>query len=236
MTTPGTGTRRRKVLRYARSKPPTQWDQPNDVFENGATGCSATAVQFVLGLHGIKVTLKQIARAVGYPDANQKRNDIGLYDHQVVEALAHWGVRYQYTTDKTAQELLSLSTSHGPVLFACTYRWWPQRRGATYGSIHADGRPNGYARLEGKGGKDQLGGFEDGRHMGVLLSRYHRSGTPTWDTKVYLWDPNHGSALRPSVPDYDVISPNQWQPLYGSARTTSKNGKPMACIPLEVLR
>ena len=225
----GTGKRRLKVLRYARSHPPTQW-QGGTAFFGGTTGCSATSVQFILALHGIRVGLDDIAKAVGYPDAIQARYKIGLYDHQVVEALAHWGVRYKFTTEHTARELIRLAARNG------TYGYWPQRRGHySYLGEVPDGKPNGYAKAEGGGGKDQLRGFEHGRHMGLLLSKRHRSGTPYRATKVFLWDPNHGSKVRPHIPDYDVVTPHQWEALYLSARLTSKNGKPMALVPLEAL-
>lgn len=230
----GSGRRRQKVLRLARSKPPTQWqgDNTQGPFFGGSTGCAATCVQFILALHGKKVTLRQIQEAVGYPDARQYRERRGLWDHQVVEALAKFGVKYRYTTSLSYRELMRLSVRKGPVLFACTYGWWPERRGSVYYGQRADGKPNGYAQADGKGGKDQLSGFENGRHMGILLSKRHRSGTPDSATKVYLWDPNHGSQARRHVPDYDVVTPNQWRQLYVSARLTSVNGKPMALIPV----
>lgn len=231
----GSGRRRQKALRYARSHPPTQWqgDNTQGPFFGGSTGCAATAVQFILALHGKKVSLREIQTVAGYPDAEQYRNRIGLWDHQVVEVLAHYGVRYKYTTKLSYRDLMRISVRVGPVLFACTYGWWPERRGSVYYGQRADGKPNGYAQSDGRGGKDQLSGFENGRHMGVLLSKRHRSGTPDSATKVYLWDPNHGSTARRHIPDYDVVTPNQWRQLYVSARLTSRNGRPMALVPLD---
>lgn len=228
-TIPGSGARRVKVLRYARTHPKTQWQRPNSAFESGSTGCSATDVQFILGLHGHHVTLQAIANAVGYPDPFQRLFHVGLYDHQVVQALAHWGVRYKYVTGLSEWELMGIAVRKGPVLVAYTYGWHPQRRGAVYFGLHANGKPNGYAQALGEGGKDQLSGFEHGRHMAIILSKRHRKGTPRNAAKVWMWDSNHGSLVRPHIPDYDVVTPAQ---LGALVRSDSKR---VALVPVDVL-
>lgn len=227
-----TASRRARVLRYAESPLGMrfQWGQRDaDKFmpQGVNTGCSATSVQFILGLHGHVVSLNDIAEAVGYPDSRQAKLHIGLYDRQVVQALAHWGVMYRLTTDKTPTELMRISVRQGPVAFCCIYGQWPEWQGYRYYGETADGKPNGYARPIQAAGKNQLTGFEDGRHMGLLLSKYHRSGTPHEATQVWLRDPNHGSPARPEKPVYDIVTPGQWGRLF---RTTG-----VAIVPIGAL-
>lgn len=224
--------RRRLVLDYAKSPEGRRWQfgQAQDQLTfDGMTACGHTCVQFIVGLVKRRlVTLNDVARAVGYPDARQAAFHIGLYERQVIEALKHFGIGYEIRGDLSARELIDIAHQRGPVIIEYVYGWTPERQGYTYRGVRADGRPNGYARPLGTTGKTQLVGFEDGYHYSLLLSYYKRGSERE---RVYFRDTNRDSLPRPESSAYDVISQAQFARMYRSLDGPGGKGYLWAAIP-----
>lgn len=208
-----------------------QFGQGNDELTlNGSTACGHTSVQaLILGWTGKHVTLDDICNVSGYT-LEQAKAGHGLYSSQIVAALAHYGVHYNVVWNATADDLIAVVESKGPVLYASRYTQYPEWQGFTYHGIHADGRPNGYARPYGHAGKTQLNG--DFGHAGILFGVRR---PPKQPVSVLAHDPNHNSPGRLEKPPFDVMTRSQFARLLESFRTVPvSGGRTYAFVPKEV--
>lgn len=213
-TTPALPLRLQKALNLRKAKPFQQFGQAYDVYTaNGATGCTHTICQFIALLWtGRMYTHDQISRMVGCPNQSNvsSRYRRGLRYSEVQAFFRAIGAPYVVKLDLAPSAVISASVN-GPVLFGETYSWHPEWKGFRYGTITADGKPNGFASPSGKAGKTQLSGFT-GAHAGALLG----VGDPGTGRVAYVMEPNHGSPSRPEKPPYDVMSMAQWTLAYTS--------------------
>lgn len=212
-----------------------QWGQNNDASTwNGHTACGHTCIQaLILGWTGKMVTFDEISEAAGYPNMRQKARQWGINSTQVIRALAHFGITYQFVRWAWA-DLEVHSMTHGPVLFGCAYSAQPHWYGFKYGGKVADGVPNGYARPLGEAGKTQLSGFNGG-HAELLLGTKKVRNRDGSIRRIddFIKDPNHGSTVRPEQPAYDIILSSQGEKLYGSWSELG-GGSRWAFVPLDV--
>lgn len=189
-----------------------QFGQANDnLTSNGATGCTDTVLQWMIwrskGRWQTHNQIRQAARI--YQNLGR-----GLRPNEVQLVIDHYGLPYKIVRGWTALQVARASKL-GLVGFGHMYGWWPEWRGFRYGTVRADGKPNGYATPTGKAGRTQLSGFS-GRHFGMLLGY---ATDPSGPDMYYAWEPNHGSAVRPEKPPYDRMSFDQFERVYNSFRT-----------------
>jgi hypothetical protein len=195
-----------KAQDIRRRDPDGQFGQPaSGCFDWGKYACSATCLQFLRRLYiGKDITLDEVSRRSGRPCGVNRGTAVSE-----IKAFIRWSrLPYVFREGLSAGQVFAASRT-GPVLVPHIYGATPEWRGYRYGRTVADGRPNGYARPLGKAGKTQLTGFEDGRHLAVLL------GYETTDA-VYWFDPNHDSVARPERVPYDVITSAQLRRLIES--------------------
>jgi len=199
-----------RALSIRKANPYGQFGQTEDALtNNGATGCTDTVLQFVTKFVKDRwFTHNQIRRTVGHRNAGT-----GLTSSEVGAWFRAKGLPYVVKFNLTADQMLSLSRTRGPVMVGEMYSHHPEWRGYTYLGVTADGRPNGYARPDKAAGKNQLKGFT-GRHMTLLLGY-------TDSTHVYVFEPNHNSPGRPQNVAYDVITVAQFKNLVASYRTST---------------
>jgi hypothetical protein len=126
-----------------------------------------------------------------------------------IETFIRWA-RFPYVLRRSlTTSQIAAYAKRGPVLVGHVYGQTPEWEGYVYAGVKADGLPNGFADPKGKAGKNQLAGFENGRHMGVLLG--------TVDAfHCYWFDPNHDSSARPERVPYDVMTSKQLDRLVQS--------------------
>lgn len=232
------GQRVRWWLELARRYPIQQFGQANDArAHNGATACTDTIIQVIhRGWTGARLlTIDRIRDLAGYTDA-QYRERSGLTAAQVQRAMDRLSLPYRVrsaTSPFSASEAMRRANTHGPVLVGIPYGWWPEWRGFRYGTIVADGRPNGYATPPGAAGRTQLSGFT-GAHAALLLGysvTRARDGTVT-GRPTYVKEPNHGSPVRPERPPFDVVTSGQFRRAY-DAFGSVLGRRPYAVYPLE---
>lgn len=185
---------------------------------NGSTGCTDTILQILaLGWLGIRYSHDQIRTLVGYTTTqyNERR---GLNANQVQLFFDRVGLPYRVVFGRGYLELMQRSQAHGPVLFAECYGYHPEWRGYRYGTVYADGRPNGYASPNEKAGKTQLTGFERGAHAALICGyyRYARADGSLLRRTVVGREPNHGSVARPEKPPIEIITEAQFRKAYES--------------------
>jgi hypothetical protein len=205
--------RLKREMLARRAKPSQQFGQSHDVrTKNGATGCTDTVLQWMIWrTKGKWVTQDEIRRIAGVLNVL----DRGLRPAEVQRVINHYGLPYKIVNGWSPLAIAKASKL-GLVGIAHLYPWWPEWRGFRYGTVKADGKPNGYATPTGKAGRTQLSGFY-GRHMGMLLGY---ATDPDGPDLYYGWEPNHGSAVRPEKPPYDRFSYDQWEGIVKSFGTT----------------
>jgi hypothetical protein len=216
-------------IRARRARPSQQFGQANDYSTwGGATGCTHTVLQWLAWrVRGHWYTHDEVSHIAGYPAHNAAHR--GMRPAEVQAFIDHVGIPYKVTFDLTALQVAHLS-KRGPVGIAHIYGWWPEWKGYRYGTKTADGRPNGYATPTGHAGRTQLSGFEDGRHMGLLLGYATDASGPDL---YYAWEPNHGSPARPEKPPYDRMSYDQFKRTYDSY--AKAGNRPYAIVPTRTL-
>lgn len=194
-----------RALDLRRAHPFGQFGQTNDYLSNnGATGCTDTCLQFLAKLiKNTWYTHDQIRRKVGHYNRST-----GLTSTEVGAWFRAVGLPYVVKFNLTADQMLSLSRSRGPLLVAEIYGWHPEWKGV------GDGRPNGFSRPLGASGRNQLNW--SGRHAIVLLG-YKDSNN------VYVMEPNHDSPGRPANVAYDVITMGQFRALVAAWKRSVGN-------------
>lgn len=224
--------RLRKAILNRRAKPFQQFGQTGDYTTfGGATGCTHTVLQWLIWIWKHRwVTHDEISHVAGYPTPPNNPRRRGLYPAEVMRVVRAYGLPYTVKLGLTANQVLTIAKSKGPVGFGHAYPWWPEWKGYRYAGITADGKPNGYARVYGKAGRTQLSGFT-GAHFGVVLGVATDPTGPDW---VYAWEPNHDSGARPERPPYDRMDVAQFGRTYDSYRKVLGR-TPYALIPTEKL-
>jgi hypothetical protein len=212
-----------------------QWGQKNDASTgNGHVACTHVCIQaLVLGWTGQMPTIDEVSKAAGFPTDKQKAKEWGMNSSQVIRALTHFSVLYQFVRwDWEQLELHSMT--HGPVLFGCAYGAQPEWHGFKYLGKEATGEVNGFARPLGSAGKTQLTGFVGGHAELLLGIRNVRNEDGSLRRRDdYIKDPNHGSPVRKERPPYDIITSSQGRKLYES--WAQLGGRPVyGFIPLDV--
>lgn len=206
-----------KALALRRARPFGQFRQASSgSTDYGSLGCTHTCLQYLTLLwKGTYYTHDYISKAIGYPYGGGTRNR-GLYPSEVQAWFTRMGLPYVVKFGLTAPALL-VAAGLGPVGVGHSYSRWPEWKGYKYGTVTADGKPNGYAAPLGQAGANQLSGFlpPNDAHMGILLG----SGVGASGLQVYAFEPNHGSARRPELPPYDVMTQSQFITLYSSYRS-----------------
>jgi hypothetical protein len=202
-----------------RAHPFQQFGQTDDESTfNGATACTHTDLQkLVLAKTGRMYSQDEISAIAGYPPASRNPGRRGLrWYTEIMAVVRHFGLPYEpyvyagpLNTPVWTQ--IKVYLSRGPVMMAMRYSHYPERRGAIYNGVHADGKPNGYAISNGK---TQLVGAESMGHA-VMAIAYHDTGSG-WVFDSF--DPNHGSPARPEHPPFDRITPKQQQAVINSNR------------------
>ena len=218
---------RREWEAFMAAHPFQQFGQTGDVSTfNGATGCTHTDLQkLILALTGRMYSHDEISQVAGYPWPANNPTRRGLRfannsTNEVMRVVRKFGLPYEpYFYDGPLNAAVwarvGQAASVGPVMLAEKYSHHPERRGYRYNGTPADGKPNGYALLNGK---TQLTGAEDIAHA-VLLVAYWQSSTQGWIDDVF--DPNHGSPARPEKPPYDRVTSKQVQVMVNSIRLLS---------------
>jgi hypothetical protein len=211
-----------RALAMRKADPYGQFGQSNDALSNnGATGCTDTVLQFLTKFVKDQwFTHDQIRRTVGH--VNPKT---GLNSSEVGAWFRAKGLPYVVKFNLTADEMLSLSRTRGPLMVCEVYSHHPEWRGCTYLGATADGKPNGYARPSKAAGKNQLKGFS-GRHAIVLLGY-------TDSNNVYVMEPNHRSPARPQSVAYDIITVAQFRVLIAAYKAS--NGSTYCAHPTKKL-
>ena len=224
-------------LEQARRAPLQQFGQAHDGrAHDGATACTDTIIQTIhRGWTGATaLTIDRIRDLAGYTDRQYAARS-GLTAAQVDRVMRRLSLPYEVrpiTSPLSAWRVLKWANWYGPVMVGVPYGWWPEWQGFRYGTVTADGRPNGFARPRGQAGKTQLTGFT-GAHavlvLGYALTRDAQGrviGHPT-----YVKEPNHGSARRPERPPFDVIDSAQFRRAYDAFAQLGR--RPYAVTPLE---
>lgn len=224
-------------IELARRYPIQQFGQTHDARgHDGATACTDTVIQVIhRGWTGATaLTIDRIRDLAGYTDAQYAARS-GLTARQVDRVMGRLSLPYQVrpiTSPLSAWRVMRWANYYGPVMVGVPYGWWPEWRGFRYGTIVADGRPNGYARPAGQAGKTQLSGFT-GAHAALVLgySVTRDSRGRVTAHHVYAKEPNHGSGRRPERPPFDVIDSAQFRAGYDAFRLIGR--RPYAVTPLE---
>jgi hypothetical protein len=202
-----------KAMENRKARRSQQFGQPYDgSVQNGARGCTHTVLQWLAWLWKKKwYTLDQVSRLAGYPYGANR----GLRPSEVTRFCKAVGLPYVVNYDRSAQWILDRANAYGPVGFGHSYSYWPERKNYTYGGVHSDGRPNGYASPDGRG-RTQLKGFvpPNDAHFGVVLG--YDKARPSTSVRCAAWEPNHGSPSRPETPPYDFMTTGQLLHTYES--------------------
>jgi len=201
----------RKVRLFFESDRRQQFGQPADDWVwDGKTACGHTCWQKLLRLWtGRIVSLNTVNALAGMPRNARAANGQprGMRIEESKALVRRTGLPYVLRVNVTAAQIREWST-RGPVLYGTRYGSMPDKRGYVYNGVRADGRPNGFARLNGR---TQLTGAENIRHAVILVAerRVTTSTGALLRIEDLRFDPNHGSPSRPERPPYDVISPGQ---------------------------
>ena len=197
-----------RAIALRKKSPFGQFGQANDsLSNNGATGCTDTCLQFLAKLvKNVWYTHNQIRTRVGHknPATGLNSTEVGAWFRAV-------GLPFVVKFNLTADQMLSLSRTRGPVLVAEIYGAHP----AWKGYRGAPSRPpNGFARPTGAAGRNQFSW--SGRHA-ILLLGYTDSNT------VYVMEPNHDSPARPQNVAYDVITVAQFRAVVAAWKRSVGN-------------
>lgn len=210
-----------------------QFGQANDEWvDNGATACTHTCWQKLIRLWlGRSYSLNRINELAGMP-RNAKAADGAPRGMRIAESqtlVRRVGLPYVLRLAPTVAQIREWA-KRGPVLYGVRYGSEPDQRGYVYKGIKADGRPNGFARLNGR---TQLTGAENIRHAVLFVAeRVVKSATgATLRSEVLRFDPNHGSPSRPERPPYDIITIAQVAREYGDYSATRFAFVPIRSLP-----
>jgi len=158
---------------------------------------------------GRVLTLNAINAAAGMPhQARAATGDPrGMRISESQTLVRNLSLPYVLRTNVTAAQIREWA-KRGPVLYGVRYGSEPDKLGYVYNGVRADGKPNGFARLNGR---TQLTGAENIRHAVVFCcERQVKTTTGVLvRNEVLRFDPNHGSASRPERPAYDIITIGQ---------------------------
>lgn len=218
-----------KALAARRAYPFGQFGQRNDArTNNGATGCTDTCIQFLALLFTRRWYTHDQIRGAARNGTPAKGLSYPQVDHLGKTLLRGW---YRVVLGLSADAILAIVRTKGPVMVGEMYSDHPEWRGYRYGGVTASGRRNGFAWPWGKAGRTQISGFV-GRHAVVFIAV---APIPEWGRRlgVYVMEPNHGSPARPEKVAYDVISIDQARRLIN--RYAAANGKSYAFTPQRVL-
>jgi hypothetical protein len=213
----------RKARRFFESDRRQQFGQPADDWVwDGKTACTHTCWQKLIRLWtGRVVSLNAVNALAGMPhnavatdargrpilDRFGRRIPRGMRIEEAKTLVRKLGLPYVLRTNVTIAQIRQWA-KRGPVLYGTRYGSMPDKRGYVYRGVRADGRPNGFARVNGR---TQLTGAENIRHAVIYVcEREVRTSTGALArVETLRFDPNHGSASRPERPAYDVITPGQ---------------------------
>lgn len=215
-----------------------QFGQPADDWVwDGKTGCTHTCWQKLLKLwKGRVVSLNQVNALAGMPHnavtitPTGQRVPRGMRIAESKTLVAATGLPYVYRENPTMAQIRDWA-KRAPVLYGARYGSMPDKRGYVYKGVTADGKPNGFARLNGR---TQLTGAEEIRHAVLLCcERAVRSSTGALlRVESLRFDPNHGSSSRPERPPYDIISPAQLAKEYADYSATRFAFVPTRALPV----
>jgi len=215
---------------FLKEHPIQQFGQSHDVSTfNGATGCTHTILQIlILAKTGRLYSHDEISTIATYPWPKNNPNMRGLYsggnDNEVGRVLRNFGIPMDIIFGANWRDLIDIWSPRGPIQMGIIYGYYPEDRGYVYHGIKADGKPVGFAYLNGK---TQLVGAE--RIFHATLFAGHR-----WDDKydatvAFVKEPNHGSEARPEKPGYDIIKATQMRTAYQSYSRTGRRS--LAWVP-----
>jgi len=179
---------------------------------NGSTGCSHSVMQrLVKAKTGRQYSHDEISQVASYPWPAQNPRKRGMYsggsDDEAGRVFRAFGLPYRVAFG-LSYDTLRQYVNRGPVMFAVRYGYWPDWKGYRYGTIWADGTPNGYAV---KAGRTQLSGAEWIYHATLVLPGVtHVSSSYL----INVNEPNHGSGSRPEKPVYDTVRLSQLKKAY----------------------
>jgi len=180
----------------------------------GGTGCTHTVLQCIYhGWKGKSISQDGVSALSGYSREYAETKG-GMVASQMSRFFYKAGLPYKVVFNLKPVDVLRIANQYGPVMIGMTYDWHPEKRGARYRGVRADGRPNGYAL---RNGKTQLTGFSGG-HAELLVGWkeiFDKNGKVLRKV-AYLKDPNHGSFVRPERPAYDVVTLEQFANVYNS--------------------
>lgn len=194
---------------FMKAHPFQQFGQRDDESTfNGATGCTHTDLQkLILAKTGRMYSHDEISRIAGYPNASANPGRRGLRlstssTSEVMKVVRAFNLPYlpyffNGAMTSGVWNYVKKAAAMGPVMVAEKYSHHPERKGYRYNGTVADGRPNGFALLNGK---TQLSGAESIAHA-ILWLAYWRAADGRW--LVDEFDPNHGSPARPEKPPFE---------------------------------
>lgn len=208
---------------FFRAHPFQQFGQTDDESTfNGATGCTHTDLQkLILAKTGRMYSHDEISRIAGYPSPGNNRGRRGLRwsnssTSEVMKVVHAFNLPYEpyfYSgvLVDPIWERAKEAARHGPVMVAEKYSHHPQRRYFRYNGQMASGKPNGFARSNGK---TQLSGAESIAHAFLWIAYWDSPDGWVFDE----FDPNHGSPARPEHPPFDRVSSRQIKAQINSIR------------------
>jgi hypothetical protein len=165
---------------------------------NGATGCTHSVLQrLIKAWTGKTLSHDEISKIAGYPWPTQNPNRRGMYPSEMQRVIDHFGIPMRYKAGASWDDIVD-GLRRGPVVTGILYGYWPEMKGARYAGKVADGRPGGYAFINGK---TQLAGAETIFHAVLFFGRKRVRGI--W--RILGNEPNHGSAARPERPVWDAV-------------------------------
>ena len=174
-----------------------QFGQKNDLTTaNGAEACTHVCWQALIKLWtGQDLTIDQVSEVAGY-----RREDVGMNSRHIDRIIAEFDLPYIATWRSgmawTTADLVDTVRTMGPAQLAVPYGFYPLDK-----TLNAVG-PNGEAY---QGGRNDLS-FA-GNHAVLLFGARWRPKRKVY--KLRGMDPDHGSRLRPAIPDFDIYTQPQ---------------------------
>lgn len=206
--------RRRDLEKIVRDTPLVQFgqaDQQSVMYAGHSTGCTHVELQRAhLIWHGKEISIDRISEIAGYTEV-QRRALKGLSAYQVSRVIRKLNLPYNQPQFHGDPQVVVDTMRHvGPVILAVGYDMYPQLEdGDHYTGGRPTGKPNGYAIV---GGRSDLG-FTGGHCVTGLTVRYRRD---IGKKRPRVCDPDHGSAARPEVYPYDIMTEGQLKNLVHS--------------------
>jgi len=195
---------RRKALESIfASKHWAQFGQKHDrTTSNGSEACTHVVLQALIYLWtGQDVTIDEVSVAAGY-----KAGDVGMNSTHVDRVIAHWKLPYTATfrmaSPPTTDGLIQTVRNLGPALVAVDYGLYPLDRQYEHFSDN----------LAFRGGRTDLG-FAGNHATCFFAVRWLRR---RHEYRPRFMDPDHGSPLRPDIPDFDTFTDHQLARMWRS--------------------